>query len=42
MSLTGLDAMERVLKKAKKIGMKEFGQGYKTTTEIPDSPVQVA
>jgi len=37
----GIDAMERVLKKAKKIGMKEFGQGYKIKTEIPDSPVQV-
>lgn len=37
----GLDAMDRVLKKAKKAGMKEFGQGYKTTNEVPDSPVQV-
>jgi len=38
----GIDAMERVLKKAKKAGMKEFGQGYKTTGEVPESPVQVA
>jgi len=25
--MIGIDAMERVLKKAKKAGMKEFGQG---------------
>jgi hypothetical protein len=25
--MIGIDAMERVLKKAKKTGMKEFGQG---------------
>jgi len=42
MSSIGIDAMERVLKKAKKTGMKEFGQGYKIKTEIPESPVQVA
>ena len=59
MIMIGIDAMERVLKKAKKAGMKEFGQGwvvniwsgalqrtfshsYKTTGEVPDSPVQVA
>ncbi|KAJ3515741.1 hypothetical protein NLJ89_g1569 [Agrocybe chaxingu] len=38
----GLDAIDRVLKKAKKKGMHEFGQGYlKTSLEIPE-PVQVS
>lgn len=57
--MIGIDAIEHVLKKAKKTGMKEFGQGwvvnirsgvlqrtfpyrYKTSGEVPDSPVQVA
>ncbi|KAF8911041.1 aminotransferase [Gymnopilus junonius] len=36
----GLDAIDRVLKKAKQSGMGDFGQGYKTTVEIVD-PAQV-
>ncbi|KAF9566307.1 aminotransferase [Agrocybe pediades] len=35
----GLDAIERILKKARKSGMKEFGQGYKTGSDAPESPV---
>ncbi|KDR81727.1 hypothetical protein GALMADRAFT_239893 [Galerina marginata CBS 339.88] len=32
----GLDAIDRVLKKAKNSGMKDFGQGYKTTIEVTE------
>uniref|UniRef100_A0A8H7Y581 Aminotransferase class I/classII large domain-containing protein n=1 Tax=Psilocybe cubensis TaxID=181762 RepID=A0A8H7Y581_PSICU len=37
----GLDAIGRVLKKAKKSGMGDFGQGYKTAIEMPKEPAQV-
>ncbi|KAJ8507496.1 hypothetical protein ONZ45_g10154 [Pleurotus djamor] len=34
----GLDAIQRVLKKAKKEGMQAFGQGYKKSMDEPQSP----
>ncbi|PPQ93250.1 hypothetical protein CVT25_015248 [Psilocybe cyanescens] len=37
----GLDAIGRVLKRAKKSGMSEFGQGYKTAAGLPEEPAQV-
>ncbi|KAJ2934946.1 hypothetical protein H1R20_g2136, partial [Candolleomyces eurysporus] len=40
----GLDAIDRVLKKAKKTGMQAFGQGYKTQVEevIKEQAVSIA
>ncbi|KAF8798126.1 PLP-dependent transferase [Phlegmacium glaucopus] len=35
----GLDAIDRVLKRARKSGMKEFGQGYKVSVEGDSSTV---
>ncbi|KAF5330348.1 hypothetical protein D9619_005484 [Psilocybe cf. subviscida] len=37
----GLDAIERVLKHAKKTGMKDFGEGYVKAAENIDDPAQV-